>query len=475
MKTKFSSRSYAAIVATLAVAIVILVNMVMGTMPQTWTKLDGSGGIFTLDPITADLLDRTSMYDINIYYLITPGSEERHILDFVARYTVRSNVTLTIKNPLLYPAFVREYFGEDFPGSGLVVSSHRRGMGLDTERFFRYHVYDQGRFAAAMTRHEFNDHLVRNMDLFTRGILTFEQYFMGESMLTSAIDFATTDILPVIYNLTGHGGDTFDAHFENLISENNIELRQLNLYAQTRVPETASAVIINNPIVDLRDSELDMLLAFVGRGGHIMLITSEGAYDLPNLAVLTAHFSASAAPGFISESGGNYHTHPNFIFPAITMPYFTLDLPVYAPNSHGIITPELLPNYITMQNLLTSSRDSTIPGEEEPMLGPHTLALLAQRHNAVNPDGMLLWIASPHLLDEELATPWPGNRSFVLACVIHVSGRAGNVSISATNITTPLLAITNAQANVVTAITTAVIPLVIMSVGLYVHISRRRR
>ena len=475
MKTKLSSRSYAAIVATLAIAIVILVNLVVAAMPQTWTKLDGSGGIFTLDPITTDLLDRTSEYDIHIYYLVAPGSEERHILDFVARYTVRSNVTLTVKNPLLHPAFVRQYFGEDFPGSGLVISSHRRGMGLDTERFFRYHVYEQGRFVAAMTRNEFNDHLVRNMDLFNRGLLTFEQYFMGESMITSAIDFATTDILPVIYTLTGLGEDVFDAPFENLISENNIELRELNLYAQTRVPETASAVIINNPLIDLRDSELDMLLAFVGRGGRIMLITSEGAHDLPNLATLAEHFSASAAQGLISESAGNYHTHPNFIFPAVTMPHFTLDLPVYAPNSHGIITSDVLPSYISVQDLLASSADSTMPGEDEPILGPHTLALLSQRHNAVSDDGMLLWIASPHLLDEELATSWPGNRSFVLACIIHVSGRAGNVSISATNITTPLLAITNAQANVITAITTAAIPLVIMGVGLYVHISRRRR
>ena len=55
----------------------------------------------------------------------------------------------------------------------------------------------------------------------------YDVNFAGESALTSAIDYVTSEDLPKVYALTGHGEGELSAAFQNAVEKENIDLAEL--------------------------------------------------------------------------------------------------------------------------------------------------------------------------------------------------------------------------------------------------------
>lgn len=88
--------------------------------------------------------------------------------------------------------------------------------------------------------------------------------FDGEGQITSAIDYVTTETLPQVYLMSGHGeaalSDAFSGQLERANYETVSDFSLLNVDA---VPEDCSALIINAPTSDISDEELSLLRSYI--------------------------------------------------------------------------------------------------------------------------------------------------------------------------------------------------------------------
>ena len=56
--------------------------------------------------------------------------------------------------------------------------------------------------------------------------------FDGEGQITSAIGYVTSENLPIMYTLSGHGEKDLDSSFKEDIQKANIDIKDLNLLTE---------------------------------------------------------------------------------------------------------------------------------------------------------------------------------------------------------------------------------------------------
>ena len=109
-----------------------------------------------------------------------------------------------------------------------------------------------------------------------------------ESALTNAILKVTRTTKKVVYFVTGHGEpaltDSDRTGYgvpKQALEEQNYTVQELVLARQAQVPDDAAVVIVAGPRRDLLESELEALGAYLGRGGHLlMMLDAETASGL---------------------------------------------------------------------------------------------------------------------------------------------------------------------------------------------------
>lgn len=107
--------------------------------------------------------------------------------------------------------------------------------------------------------------------------------FKGEEAFSSAILTVSQTVVPVVYMLTGHGekdpmdyGQQFGySSIARAIRRDNIALKPLSL-DQRGVPADAAAVIVAGPERRLSPAELDILGAYLNRGGRMLCLLDPG-------------------------------------------------------------------------------------------------------------------------------------------------------------------------------------------------------
>lgn len=144
--------------------------------------------------------------------------------------------------------------------------------------------------------------------------------FDGENALTNAIHYVTSDNLPKLYTLTGHGEAELDASITEMITQDNMETESLSLLSLESMPEDACALIINAPTSDIGADEASMLIEWMENSGKIVLITdyiSEG--EMTNLLSVTEAMSMTARNGLVVEGDSYMHVgrYPYYLLPDI--------------------------------------------------------------------------------------------------------------------------------------------------------------
>ena len=79
--------------------------------------------------------------------------------------------------------------------------------------------------------------------------------FNGEDYLTSAIKYVTSESLPVLYALEGHGEKKADDSLVAAFNKAGIELKSLNLLSSGSIPEDTECIFIYAPETDLTANE----------------------------------------------------------------------------------------------------------------------------------------------------------------------------------------------------------------------------
>lgn len=261
--------------------------------------------------------------------------------------------------------------------------------------------------------------------------------FLGEGVITRALEQVLSDDARTVYTLYGHGEKrVFDRgigelkELGTLLRNQGWTVRTLDLLrdrqgeAAPAVPTDAAAVVLLGPKAPLAPIEEEALRAFVGRGGSVGVFV-DPAGVVPDLL---AEIGVAYPQGVVLDAASiypyedrpllQYRSHP------ITRDLVEAAIPTVVAHAGPLqIEPR---DGVRVEELLTTSRRGWIErGTERPSVytegadvqGPITVAAalhLSQPHPMVSrPGGRVLVVGDADVLGNELLAEGAGNATFV--------------------------------------------------------------
>lgn len=480
LKEQFSSRAfragtYSVVISLLAIAVVVVLNLVVSKLPSTVTKIDlTDSDLLALSDQTKQLVSGLEE-DVTVYQIIeNEGDEDEYITELMHRYSDLSrHFRYETVNVILYPNFVGQYTSEKLYKNSLVVVSDKRTAVIDYFDIYQY---------------TFNDDSTQD------NISVKDIQFCGEEKLTTAVDYVTTDVLPIAYILTGHGEAAMTNMLQTLIVDDNIAMRSLNLVSTGRVPEDCDCLVVNAPAMDVTDEERDLILQYLEAGGNLLLLSdyqASGGAAMPNLEEIMDYYGLTTKPTVVFEGNSNYYYSSGmFILPSIQTHditsaitaggYFILDpisQPIYEKAQHR--------ESLTVEPLLQTTGDayvkadfdhrSTNEKESGDETGVFSLATaVSEEHDGVVTK--LVWIGSGMLLDETINSNVSGtNNDFFLGCLGWMTGSKSSISIHSKSLTYEDLNVPAGAANIWSVIFVIAIPVLLLLCGGVILYRRRKR
>jgi len=470
------SGSYSLVMCALALVLVIVLNLFVGTLPTSATKLDASAiDILTLSDESKSIAKGITS-PVTMYLIAQRGSEDVTILSLLERYAdLNSNIRIETVDPDTSPAFTSQFTTDNLSLNSVIVDGELRDYVVDYNEIY---VTDYSN----MTEEDYYNYMYYG--IMPKGT----PYFYGELMISSALDFVTSDVIPTAYYLTNHDEDALSDALQAYLTTDNIMTAELGLLASDQIPADCSAIILNNPKTDISAYEAEILRGYLTSGGNLILVTDFRYYtneDMPNLATVTALMGMKSEDGLVVEgSSSNYNSYPTYLLPALSTAgpgslLASASMYTFLPNAHGIVlTGEGSAQASTL--LSTSSAAfvkkaganiTTYEKEAGDVDGPFSVAA-----SATMGESKLVWFASPAIVSDQ----WDyyvsgGNSEVFMASVNWMCEKAVSLSILAKAMQVQSLVIPAGTSAFWSALITVILPLAILGGGFWIWMRRRRK
>ncbi len=450
---KNSGGLYGVVFCVLAITLTIGINLLASQLPVDKTKLDMTEiGLHTLSDNTKETAYSLEE-DVYIYLICQSGNEDPTLVDMLQRYSeLTPLIHVSSIDPAAYPNFTSEYTDQDLDNNSLIVSSEKRSQVIDYSNIATYTT------------------------------------FSGEDYITSALQYVTTDSLPVVYSIEGHGEKTIDNNLLNAFNKGGTELRTLNLLVSPEIPEDADAIFIYSPSSDLTPSEAQTIINYLVSGGRLILVTDYDVSNLENLSLVMENYGVSAVDGIVMESQSDMSLsgYPHYILPQlnnlndITKTLNANNTYVLMPMSQAIEENPSHRDTIKVTSLLTTSsgsyivNDSSYQPAEGTSFGPFTVAALIEEEYD-NTETKILWVTNSYFLDSDNDNRvGGGNTQFLINSINYLCDREIS-AINSKNIALGTLTVTTSQSRMWKIILIGIIPAAVAAFGAVVWYRRKNR
>lgn len=469
-RRKMRAGGYATMVAALTIAVAVAANLMVSNLPASMTKWDMTeNGVYTLSEQSEEVaagLDK----EVTIYHIAQKGAEDSILVKFLDQYSALSpNIKVKTIDPDVYPNFASQYTQEQLYNNSLIVVCG------DSSRYVSY--YD-------IFKTTYTSYYSASTD------------FDGEGALTSAVAYVTSENLPKVYVLSGHGEPGLPDAITHALEQQNLTVESsLVLMSQESVPEDADAVIIYAPQSDLSQEDAQKLKDYIAAGGKILLATNDTGEEMPNLQSVTEEFGLSAKPGMVFDGDASYvATYPMYLLPEmvqhdITSPLIEGGYVVLAPAAHALETAETLPEGVTVTPLLSTSdqgynkADSltteTLEKEEGDETGTFDIAAAAEKTVSDEENAepaRLVWFGAAQMLDTQVDAMTAGaNSDLVVNAAAWLCDKQDSISIHAKGLDMEYLTVPAGARAVLSAVTIVVVPAAFLIAGILVWKRRKSR
>lgn len=458
------------ILCAAAVVIAVLINLIAGQLPATYTQFDlSSEGFFTLSEQSRQIVSSLEE-EVTIYLIAETGAENATITNLLDRYKAAgSNIKIEYVDPVLYPAFAMQYTSQTLSANSIIVESSKRFRTVDYSSIF---VEDYTNY-------------------YTTGQTTSS--FDGEGAITSAISYVVSDDLPVVYTLEGHGETALSANIQGLIAKDNYTLSSLNLLTQEAIPEDCDALIIVSPQADLSQRELEVILEYMEKGGSVLLFSDLLQTETPNLDALLAAYGLQLNRGIIIErSGANFLTggYYHYLLPNISTHDITASMQQagqYAllPIAQGISETASHRSTLNIQSILTTSASSylkpsaydmtTMEKENGDIDGPYSVGAVVTEETGGGTTRLAVFSTSAMLEDTVDQIVYSGNSNLVLSTIGWMCQYEQSMSIHAKAVDSEILVVPASSSNTWSMILIVALPLAVLACGAVVILLRRKK
>ena len=481
---------YSILLMLAVIAAAVIVNVIVGALPASYTVFDLTGtGAYEISDKSIEFLG-TLDTDITVYFVAAEQSRNPQIDTFLKLYAEQSDhITVVYKDPDEDPKFLDDHDITSDGGTNnencLVIESGKRSKTVYYED-----IYEFSPEAIADYSENYYYYLMQ-------GVTSIDQVyardvFDAENELTSAIDFVTTDDLPVAYFLTGHGELSLGV-FESLIEDNNIGLSELNLLT-SGIPDDAGLVLINNPSSDMTESEVSLLKSYIDGGGRILLVTDVTSYsteEMPNLTSLAAHCGLSAYDGVVLEPDGSnrfYENRFNLVETLETNDITTViannpsSVIVYMPRAHAIVADEEYEGTMRVTPIIKTSDAAYIIGAgesdrergDDDETGEFWLGAMSRDSSS---GAAFVWYSSAFInSDESLYYVQYNNLNVYASSILTICNKSATISVDSvyTNVNTALM-MGDMTRNTLTVIILIALPISMLVAGFVIWLRRRVR
>ena len=452
--------AYSLAAAAILLAILIAVNVFAGALPPSLTRFDISAAkLYSITSNTKVVVNGLDQ-DVTIYWIVQSGAEDDVIETLLSKYeSLSGHITVEKRNPDVYPTFAEQYTDGEVQNNSLVVECGERS---------RYIPY--------------SDIYIQEADLYS---YAYSTSFDGEGAITSAIDYVTTDELPVLYLTEGHGEAELPATFADQIEKSNIETQTLSLLTVDEIPEDAACVLVYSPASDISETERDLLQGYLDGGGHLMVAASMGqAAALTNLESLLTGYGVTPVEGVVVEGDRSAYTvQPYILLPQleesdITAPLLEERYFAAMPIAQGLVVDEDATGVTT---LMTTSDVAfskaagydltTYEKEDGDTDGPFALAVDIDCGSG----GRLCWFGSSYFLDDMYNALSSGaNVDLAMNALSSLIGETEAMAIRSKSLNYNYLSISGSTASLLKVVMIGVFPLTYLGVGIALVVKRRR-
>lgn len=460
--------SYSFALCFIMVAVVIALNLMAGQLPASVNQIDISAQkLYSLSDQTLNMLSQLNQ-DVTIYQIVASGNEDDILEKTLEQYKVNSShIKVEKKDPDLNPAFVSSYTEAALPQNSLIVVCG------DQNRVISYdEIYES------------------SIDYTTYQTQTTG--FDGEGQLTSAINILTSEDVPVMYVLEGHGELEVPSDLQSLIEKENISVKSLSLLTEEKVPEDCEILLVLSPTKDISSEDADKIKTYMAGGGKAVVATYYSANDTPNLDSVIHEYGVGISDGVVLEEDTSCYAfqNPMYIVPTIQSTEYTSDLTagrsfVLAPIMQPVMQLASADDTMNIIPLLQSSSTSyekknpenmeTYEREDGDEMGPFSLVTAVEK-TVDDVSSKMVVIGSESLFDSEVNSAVSGaNYTLLMNIFSQLSEHKNTTAIAVKSLTYEVLQVTAAQAILWRNILMFLLPAALIVAGVVIWYRRRRR
>lgn len=461
IKQLFSNRyfkhgSYSVGISVVVIAIVIVINLLLGQLPQSVKNLDmSSTKIYSTGDVTKEVVDGLEQ-NVQIHIIAQEDNIDSRIKKFVEHYAdLSSKLSYDIIDPVVHPSVLDTYGVSE---NSIVVECEDTGK-TTSFTFGDVISYDQ------MSYYYYGQYV--------------ETEFDGEGQLTSAVDYVTNAVSKKVYLLEGHGESSLGSSATQMLDKQNFETDTLNLMTDPEIPGDCDLLLINAAASDIADDEKALLTEYMEQGGNMMIILGNTTNDMKNLEALMNVYGISLAGGYIADTERYYQNNMYNIFPVltsdndITSDFGNNDL-VLLSQSKGFTIGTPQKDTVTVTPFMTTTENGYAIDGENQEKGQYTIGASAVDMIDDETVSRLTVVGSPTLIADEIVQAFPSlvNMQVFMNAVTANFDDVSNISIAAKSLEVNNNTVTGGGMYGLLFI--AVIPVIVLVAG-FIHWMRRRK
>ena len=471
-KKNLKHGSYSMGAITIFIAIIVVLNLVLQEVPSKYREIDlSTQKLYSIGDQTKKVLKKLNK-DVEIYYIAQSGSESSDIQKLLEKYEEGSDhIKVEQKDPAVNPKFVSQYTSDGVSNNSVIVVCGDKNKVIDNNSLYETTV---------------------NYQTYSSEVTGFD----GEGQITSAINYVTSDSMPVMYTLEGHDEATMSDTLKDTIQKANIDIQSLNLLTMDSVPDDADILFIFAPAKDISEDEASKIISYLENGGKALIVSNYSSEEMPNFASVLENYGVKTADGIVLEGDTNHYIsqNPSYLLPNIESNDITSSLSsgsryILMPLAQGIVKSDNYRDSLEITDILTTSDGSyskvnvedmqTMEKESDDIDGPFAVGVSITENLDDEKETQIVYYSSEALFNDRMNTMVSGaNYELISASVnwmCESEEDSNTISIASKSYDTSTLTIPAADASFWSIFVTAVVPVVILVIGGGIWMKRRKQ
>lgn len=467
-KKYLKNGSYSVVISAVFIVIVVVINMIVGALPTKYSEFDlSSQKLYSIGDQTKSFLKDLDK-DVTIYQVVQSGSEDETISKLLEKYEEESShIRVEEKDPVVNPKFTSEYTSDEVSANSLIVVCGDRSKVVDYSNIYESSV-DYNTYQSQTTG------------------------FDGEGQITSAISYVTSEDMPVLYTLDGHGEKELSSDIQEDIQKANIDIKSLNLITEESVPEDAACLLINAPTSDISETEKDAIIEYLENGGKAMIFSDYTTESMDNFDAVLKNYGVERVDGIVIEGDTQHYAQmPYYLVPTVNSTDAISDFAsqgyyVLMPYAQGIKHSDDIRDTVTVNSLLTTSdsayskvdvNSGDVEKADGDVDGPFDLGVSITETLDDDKETQIVYYTSSNLMDSQINQMVSGGNEQMLMSSLNwmcSNDETTTISIPSKDLQVSYLTLTAYDVSFWKICVMGLIPGVFLVIGFMVWLKRRK-